>query len=99
GSTNVTYTIKNPHAGKFTLAASAYLNNSTVPGGSATHWVLMADPQDLPTLEVVFLNGQQAPRVEQGRADFDTLGINMRGVHRFGAAKQEYRASVYNVGA
>ena len=99
GVTDVTYSIKNPHAGKFTLAASAYLNNATISGGSATQWFLQADPQDLPTLEVVFLNGQQSPRVEQARANFDTLGIYMRGVHRFGAAKQEYRASVQSVGA
>lgn len=99
GATDVTYSIKNPHAGNFSVAASAYLNNATVPGGSATAWQLLASPQDLPTLEVVFLNGQQQPRVEQARANFDTLGIYMRGVHRFGANKQEYRASVYNVGA
>ena len=93
-----TYTTRNPHAGKFSVAASSYLNNVKIPGGSATHWALLANPMDMPTLEVVFLNGQQSPRIEQARASLDQLAIMFRGVHRFGAALQEYRASVYSTG-
>jgi phage major head subunit gpT-like protein len=97
-TTPQTYSVRNPHAGKFAVAGSAYLNNANIAGGSATHWALLANPNDLPTIEVVFLNGQMTPRVEQARANFDTLGVYWRGIHRMGASKQEYRASVYSAG-
>lgn len=98
-SSKETYTTKNPHAGKYTLCSSQYLNSDAIPNGSATHWFMLGDPDDLPTLCVVFLNGQRTPRVESGRPNFDTLAIGFRGVHRFGANKQEHRASVRSKGA
>ncbi|MEM8735298.1 MAG: hypothetical protein AAGG44_13790 [Planctomycetota bacterium] len=94
-----TYTTSNPHSGKFSVAASTYLNNAKIGNGSDTRWWLLADPEDIPTLEVVFLRGQRAPRIETARANFDILGIQMRGVHRFGANLQEYRGSICNNGS
>jgi phage major head subunit gpT-like protein len=93
------YFVKNPWAGQFELCSSQYLNNANIPGGSATAWWLAASPEDTPSLEVVFLNGRQAPSVEQANADFNTLGIQMRGYFDFGAAKQNHRASVMSAGA
>jgi phage major head subunit gpT-like protein len=72
-------------AGKFTIVDSAYLT-------SASTWWLAADPADLPTMEVGFLNGQRQPTVEQAEADFDTLGIQVRGYFDFGVSKAESRA-------
>lgn len=60
--------------------------------GSAAPFYLLADPEDLPAIEVVFLNGRQVPTVEQTDADFSQLGIQMRGYHDFGVNKQEPRA-------
>lgn len=88
------YSTSNPHAGKFRAVRSSYLNNSQVPGGSALAYYLLANPDDLPVIEVVFLNGQQMPVVEAAEADFDILGVQMRGYHDFGARKQEYRGGV-----
>lgn len=93
------YTTANPHAGKWRPVRSSYLNNANVPNGSATHWFLLADPMDLPVIETVFLNGQQRPTVEAAEADFDMLGVQMRGYHDFGCRKQEYRAGVRSKGA
>jgi phage major head subunit gpT-like protein len=92
------YTTGNPHAGKFRPVRSSYLSNSTITGYSAAAWYLLANPAQLAAIEVCFLNGQQAPTVETADADFNTLGIQMRGYHDFGVALQEYRAGVKSKG-
>lgn len=83
----------------FRVVSSTYLSNSSYTGYSTTAWYLLADPNDLPAIEVCFLNGQEMPTVETAEADFDTLGIAIRGYHDFGARKQEYRAAVKLKGA
>ncbi|MFW6062411.1 MAG: hypothetical protein ACOC93_06340, partial [Planctomycetota bacterium] len=94
GSSKSKVPTDNPHAGKFATLSSAYLNNANVAGGSAKAWYLLADPADLPVIEVAFLNGQRQPTVEQAEADFRTLGIQFRGYFDFGVAKQDWRAGV-----
>jgi hypothetical protein len=89
----------NPHAGKFTVVSSAYLSNSSITGNSTTAWYLLADPNDLPVIEVAFLNGRDTPTVESAEADFNTLGVQFRGYSDFGVSKQEYRAGVKSKGA
>ena len=73
-------------AGKFVIVSSAYLTSTST-------WWLCADPNDLPTMEVGFLNGQRQPTVEQADADFDVLGIQVRGFYDFGVAQGEPRAA------
>lgn len=89
----------NPLAGKFKVVASRYLSNTTITGYSTTAWYLLANPADVPVMEIAFLNGNEMPIVESADADFDTLGIQLRGYHDFGAAKQEYRGGVKMKGA
>ena len=81
----------NPFAGMFTVVMSRYLANSSFTGYSALAWYLLADPQDVPVIETAFLGGRETPVIETADADFDQLGIQMRGYHDFGVAKQEYR--------
>ena len=88
------YPIANPHQGKFRAEVSRYLGNSHYTGYSSKAWYLLADPGDLPAIEVAFLNGQEAPTIETTEADFNTLGIKARGFHDFGVAKQDPRAGV-----
>lgn len=90
------YAVANPHAGKFQVLTSPYLSNSTLTGNSATSWYLLANPAELATIEVAFLNGLETPTVEQADADFNVLGIQMRGYFDFGVAKQEPKAGVRN---
>lgn len=90
---------KNIWAGMFTPAVSAYLGNSSYTGYSATAWYLLADPQDVPVIEVAFLNGVEQPTIESADADFDQLGIQMRGYLDFGVEFQEYRGGVKSKGA
>jgi hypothetical protein len=54
---------------------------------------------DLAAIEVAFLKGVEVPTVETADADFNTLGIQMRGYHDFGVTKQDYRAGVKSKGA
>jgi phage major head subunit gpT-like protein/phage head maturation protease len=83
---------------KFTVVTSTYLSNPNYAGNSATAWYILADPNDLPVIEMCFLNGRETPIVETADADFNTLGIAMRGYHDFGCALQEYRAGVRSAG-
>jgi len=92
-SASTVATSGNPHVGKHTPIASAYLNDST------TAWYLLADPMDVPVIETVFLNGVERPTVESAAADFNTLGIQFRGYFDFGVAKQEYRGGIKSKGA
>ena len=88
------YPIANPHQGKFRAEVSRYLSNSHYTGYSAKAWYLLADPNDLPVIEVAFLNGQESPTIETAEADFSVLGIQMRGYHDFGVALQDARGGV-----
>ena len=92
------YPVANPHAGKFRTEVSRYLANSHYTGHSAKAWYLLADPNDLPVIEVAFLNGQESPTIETAEADFNVLGIQMRGYHDFGVALQEHRGGVKSKG-
>ena len=83
------YPIANPHQGKFRAEVSRYLANTQYTGASAKAWYLLADPNDLPVIEVAFLNGQESPTIETAEADFNVLGVQMRGYHDFGVALQD----------
>lgn len=88
------YITANPHAGKYEVVVSPYLGNSSFTGYSAKAWYLLANPMDAAAVEVAFLNGQEAPTVETADADFNTLGIQMRGYHDFGVSLAEPKAGV-----
>lgn len=74
-------------AGRYQVVSTSYLS-------SIEDYYLVANPADLPAMEVAFLNGVQSPVVETAEADFNTLGVQMRGYFDFGVAKAEYLASV-----
>ncbi len=92
------YPVANPHQGKFRVEVSRYLSNSHYTGNSAKAWYLLADPGDLPVIEVAFLNGQESPTIETADADFSVLGIQMRGYHDFGVALQDPRGGAKSKG-
>jgi hypothetical protein len=74
-------------AGRYQVVSTSYLS-------SAEDYYLLASPSDMPVMEVAFLNGVQSPIVETAEADFNTLGVSMRGYFDFGVAKAEYLAGV-----
>jgi len=95
---NTKFPVANPHQGKFRIEVSRYLSNALYTGNSAKAWYLLADPSDLPVVEMAFLNGQEAPTVETSDADFNMLGIRMRGYHDFGVALQDPRGGIKSKG-
>ena len=76
----------NVFAGRFRVVPSSYLT-------SGSTWWLVANPGELPAMEVAFLNGQRLPTVQQADADFDVLGIQVRGHFSYGVAKAESRGA------
>jgi len=92
------YPVANPHQGKFRAEVSRYLSNSSYTGNSEKAWYLLADPTDLPVIEVAFLNGQESPTIETAEADFNVLGVQMRGYHDFGVALQDPKGGVKSKG-
>ncbi|MCE7974810.1 MAG: hypothetical protein DYG92_10905 [Leptolyngbya sp. PLA1] len=95
---NTKFPVANPHQGKFRIEVSRYLSNALYTGYSAKAWYLLADPSDLPVIEMAFLNGQEAPTIETSDADFSQLGVRMRGYHDFGVALQDPRGGVKSKG-
>jgi phage major head subunit gpT-like protein len=77
----------NVFAGRYEVVSSTYLTE-------VDHYYLLASPADLPVMEVAFLNGVQSPIVETAEADFNVLGVQMRGYFDFGVAKAEDLAGV-----
>jgi hypothetical protein len=78
---------RNVLAGRYQVVSTSYLS-------SAEDYYLLASPADLPVMEVAFLNGVQSPIVETAEANFNVLGIELRGYFDFGVAKAEYLAGV-----
>jgi phage head maturation protease len=91
--------IANIQFGKFDPIVSTYLGNSSFTGYSAASWYMLADPQALSTIEVCYLNGVEVPTIETADADFNTLGVQMRGYFDFGVALQDPKGGVKSVGS
>lgn len=90
---------RNPWGGRFIVRSSAYMQNTALTGNSSAAWYLLADPNDVPVIEVAFLNGIESPTVETAEADFAMLGIAMRAFLDYGIAFQEYRGGVRSAGS
>ena len=84
----------NPYAGRFRVESSPYMSNANYTGYSAAAWYMIADPAVLPVIEIVALNGRVEPTVESADAEFNTLGVQMRGYCDIGVELQEYRGGV-----
>lgn len=99
GGTNTTIPSGNVFEGRYRVASSPYMENASYTGNSTTAYYLLADPNDIPVIETVFLNGRDMPVVETAEAEFDTLGVQTRAYHDFGVNLQEYRGGVRSTGA
>jgi hypothetical protein len=61
-------------------------------------WVLAANPNQIDTVEVAFLNGQDTPTLYSNDNVGDILGRTYVGYIDIGAAALEYRGMQYNAG-
>lgn len=94
GATSVTQGDANPYAGRFRVESSPYMSNASYTGHSAAAYYMIADPAEMPVIEIAALNGRVEPVVETADADFNVLGVQMRGYSDVGVKKQEHRAGV-----
>lgn len=85
----------NVYAGRFKVISSPYISNSSYTGYTSTAWWMLANPNDLPLIAIAALNGRIEPTVDTADADFNVLGIQMRGYSDVGVNFQEYRAGVH----
>lgn len=84
----------NVFSGRFRVESSPYMSNSSYTGYSATAWYLLADPSDVPVIEIAALDGQVQPTVETADAAFNVLGTQMRGHSHVGVNLQEPKGGV-----
>lgn len=100
GTTDRTTTTDNTHKGKYEPVVVPQLENTLYTGYSTTAFYLTADPSEgIQLMDTCFLDGNESPTVETADADFDELGIQIKGFWDFGVAKKEYRAGVKLAGA
>jgi hypothetical protein len=100
GDTDASMTSANVFGGLYRPVIQRRLSDSTFTGYSTTAHYLLRDPSIAAVVAVSFLNGQQNPTVETADADFNTLGIQMRGFHDFGCDQTvDYLAGVRSAGA
>lgn len=85
----------NPFFGRYRVESSPYISNSSYTGYTSVAYWMLANPADLAVIEIAALNGRVEPQVDTADADFNTLGIQMRGYCDVGVNLQEYRAGVH----
>lgn len=84
--------IFNPMRKRFQIISDAVIDSFSDKG-----FYLMADPSDVDTIEVTYLNGKASPVLES-RVMFDQLGIQYRMYADFGVTVLDYRGLAYNPG-
>lgn len=85
----------NVFRGRFRVESSPYISNSSYTGYTTVGWWMLADPTIYPVIEIAALNGKVEPTVESADAEFNVLGVQMRGYSDIGVHRQEYRGGVY----
>jgi hypothetical protein len=85
--------------GRYSVVTSPYMESAAYTGNSTAAWYLLADPMDVPVIEGVALNGRWEPTVDQAEADFNQLGIALRGFIDVGFALYEFRGGVRSAGS
>lgn len=74
----------NPWRGRYRVVSMPHLSDSSYAGNSATAWYLLANPNRLPAIELLFVAGRREPRVERFPLPGQQLGIGIRGYLDFG---------------
>jgi hypothetical protein len=89
----------NPWQQRFRVESSPYMQNSNFVGASSQAWYLIAEPSQMPVIEIAALDGKVQPTIETADADFNVLGLSFRGWSDIGIALQEHRAGVKSDGS
>lgn len=97
---------RNIYQGRYRPVISPYLNVTTIrrPGGatipnqSATKWFLLPEPNPSSPVVIGLLNGRAVPTIKSAETSFNTLGMQWRGYHDFGAAQGDKEYAVMSTG-
>ena len=95
GTATATQGDANIYRDAFRVVSSPYISNSSYTGNTAVGWWMLANPRELPVIAIAALFGRVEPTVETADADFNVLGVQMRGFSDVGVNRQEYRGGVY----
>ena len=98
GASNPNAPSDNPWVGRFEPISSPYLSDTTITGNSTTAYYGIADPNDVPVIEVVFLDGVETPTIETAEVNFSQLGVQTRGFWDWGVRKQDPKGGVRSTG-
>jgi len=80
----------NPFAGLATLVVADWIGTAGgLSGADDDKWYLFRAPNLAPAMLVAALNGRVEPTVDTAEADFNTLGIQMRGYSDVGCSRGE----------
>lgn len=85
--------------GRYSVETSPYMENANYTGNSNAAWYLLANPDDEPVIEGVAVGGKWEPVVETADADFNQLGMAMRGFIDVGFSLYEIRGGVRSAGS
>jgi len=99
GSTDATRGAANVWQGLADLVVSPYLSDSDYTGYSTTAYYLLAGPGDVACFGVAYLNGVEAPTIEDAPLRSDVLGKAWRGYFDFGVCQVDKRGGVKMKGA
>jgi hypothetical protein len=98
GDTDASRTDANIFAGKYLPLVCPHLSNENYTGNSTTQWYLFSDPAGVAAYGLAFLNGVDAPTIETADADFNTLGLQVRGYGDFGVCTIDSKGAVKSTG-
>lgn len=70
-----------------------------IAGASDTCWYLFGDPRDVAAFGLAYLNGSEAPTIEQVDQPANKLGVQWRAYLDFGACQIDHRGAVRSAGA
>jgi len=84
GGTDSTLASANIHGGLYMPVIQTRLSDASYTGNSESAWYLLRPPAIAAPVCVSFLDGKAEPTVDVAEADFNQLGIQMRGYHDFG---------------
>lgn len=94
-------TNNNPFVNMYNLIVEPRLQSGTTAvasTGSTTAFYMIADPSQVSTIEVAYLEGQQGPMIDE-QVDFDSKGLKLSVLHDFGAKALDWRGMYKNAGA
>lgn len=80
----------NPFSGLYELIVEPRLDS-----GNPNNWFAAADPAQIDTIEIAYLDGAQGVRIES-EIDFDTDGMKIKAMHDFGVKAIDWRGLFKN---